>query len=204
MVNDGICKRVAELKEAQSQKSELSRDQLREFLTEVIVTPAGKVDEQSKLCQSYKITAEGREIRMPDKLRAVEQLAKLCGWNEPEKLEHGTTSELTELLRKRLPAKPSTSGPNAPALLLHHIQPGKPMQNAVIESFNGTFRDDCLNQHWFGSLAEARLLIEHWRSHDYNHLRPHSSLGRIPPNFFALNSLNQTPNTAPSINPAAA
>jgi putative transposase len=78
---------------------------------------------------------------------------------------------------------------------LHHIQPGKPMQNAFIESFNGTFRDDCLNQHWFGSLAEARLLIEHWRSHDYNHLRPHSSLGRIPPDFFALNCLNQTPNT---------
>ena len=87
---------------------------------------------------------------------------------------------------------------------LHHIQPGKPMQNAFIESFNGTFRDDCLNQHWFGSLAEARLLIEHWRSHDYNHLRPHSSLGRIPPDFFALNCLNQTPNTSPAINPAAA
>ncbi len=69
---------------------------------------------------------------------------------------------------------------------LHHIQPGKPMQNAFIESFNGTFRDDFLNQHWFGSLAEARLLIEHWRSHDYNHLRPHSSLGRIPPDFSCL------------------
>ena len=52
IVNDGISKRVAELKEAQSQKSELSRDQLREFLTEVILTPAGKVDEQSRLCQS--------------------------------------------------------------------------------------------------------------------------------------------------------
>ncbi len=54
MVNDGIRKRVAELKEAQSQKSELSRDQVREFLTEMILTPAGKVDEQSRLCQSYK------------------------------------------------------------------------------------------------------------------------------------------------------
>ena len=89
-------------------------------------------------------------------------------------------------------------------ITLHHIQPGKPMQNAFIESFNGTFRDDCLNQHWFSSLAEARLLIEHWRSHDYNHLRPHSSLGRIPPDFFALNCLNQTPNTSPSFKPAAA
>ena len=79
--HDGICKRVAELKEAQSQKSELSRDQLRQFLTEVILTPAGKVDEQSRLCQSYKVTAEVREIRMPDKLAAAAQLAKLCGWS---------------------------------------------------------------------------------------------------------------------------
>jgi putative transposase len=68
---------------------------------------------------------------------------------------------------------------------LHHIQPGKPMQNAFIESFNGTFRDDCLNQHWFGSLDQARLLIEHWRQ-EYNRLRPHSSIGRIPPDSFAL------------------
>ena len=81
IVHDGICKRVAELKEAQSQKSELSRDQLRQFLTEVILTPAGKVDEQSRLCQSYKVTAEVREIRMPDKLAAAAQLAKLCGWS---------------------------------------------------------------------------------------------------------------------------
>jgi putative transposase len=78
------------------------------------------------------------------------------------------------------------------------------MQNAFIESFNGTFRDDCLNQHWFSSLPEARLLIEHWRSHDYNRIRPHSSLGRTPPDFFALNCLNQTPDTSQSINPAAA
>jgi hypothetical protein len=64
-----------------------------EFLTKVILTPAGKVNEQSRLCRSYKVTSEVREIRMPDKLRAVEQLAKLCGFNEPEKMEieHGYT-----------------------------------------------------------------------------------------------------------------
>jgi hypothetical protein len=100
MVNDGICQRVAELKAAQSQKSELSRDQVRQFLTEVILTPAGKVDEHSRLCQHYKVTPDIREIRMPDKLRAVEQLAKLCGWNEPEKLEHGADNELMELLKR--------------------------------------------------------------------------------------------------------
>ena len=78
----------------------MSRDQVRQFLTEVILTPAGKVDEQSRLCQSYKVTPDVREIRMPDKLRAIEQLAKLCGWNEPEKFEHGADNELTELLKR--------------------------------------------------------------------------------------------------------
>jgi hypothetical protein len=99
MVNDGICKRVAELKEAQSQKSELSRDQAREFLTEVILTPAGKVNEQSRLCQSYKVTPESREIRMPDKLRAIEQLVKLCGWNDHfgKKFPHLVSRELALL-----------------------------------------------------------------------------------------------------------
>jgi len=87
---------------------------------------------------------------------------------------------------------------------LHHIQPGKPMQNAFIESFNGTFRDDCLNQHWFRSLAEARLLIEHWRSQDYNRIRPHSSIGRIPPDTFTLNFLNQLPTNQEILYPASA
>ena len=73
---------------------------MRDFLTEVILTPAGKVDEESRLCQSYKVTPEVREIRMPDKLRAVEQLAKMWGWNEPEKHEHGPSNELTELLKR--------------------------------------------------------------------------------------------------------
>lgn len=85
---------------------------------------------------------------------------------------------------------------------LHHIQPGKPTQNAFIESFNGTFRDDCLNQHWFASLAEARLLINHWRI-EYNQLRPHSSIGRIPPDSFALTFLNNQPINHP-LNPALA
>jgi putative transposase len=85
---------------------------------------------------------------------------------------------------------------------LHPIQPGKPMQNAFIESFNGTFRDDCLNQHWFQSIHEARLLINHWR-HEYNQLRPHSSIGRIPPDSFALTFNNHQPINN-LLNPAVA
>lgn len=69
-------------------------------------------------------------------------------------------------------------------VLLHFIQPGKPTQNAFVESFNGKFRDTCLNQHWFTSLEDARQTIEAWRTH-YNEVRPHSSLGYVPPALFA-------------------
>ncbi|MCP5290776.1 MAG: transposase, partial [Burkholderiaceae bacterium] len=64
------------------------------------------------------------------------------------------------------------------------IEPGKPMQNGYIESFNGKFRDECLNEHWFETLAQARAEIARWRQ-DYNEVRPHSSCGRIPPAKFA-------------------
>lgn len=67
---------------------------------------------------------------------------------------------------------------------LHFIRPGKPVENAFIESFNGTFRKECLNQHWFSTLAEARQIIEHWRL-DYNRLRPHSSLDDLTPEEFS-------------------
>jgi putative transposase len=67
---------------------------------------------------------------------------------------------------------------------LRFIQPGKSTQNAFIESFNGKFRDYCLNQNWFATLDDARSTIEHWRNH-YNHVRPHRSLGKKPPAVFA-------------------
>lgn len=63
---------------------------------------------------------------------------------------------------------------------LHFIQPGKPTQNAFVESFNGRFRDGCLNQQWFVSVADAREIIDAWRV-DYNQVRPHSSLNYRPP-----------------------
>lgn len=67
---------------------------------------------------------------------------------------------------------------------LHFIQPGKPTQNAFVESFNGTFRYECLDEHWFMSLADARVKIETWRL-KYNNERPHSSLGDVTPEEFA-------------------
>lgn len=70
---------------------------------------------------------------------------------------------------------------------LDFIQPGKPTQNAFVESFNGKFRDNCLNLHWFRTMDEARERIEDWRK-DYNEVRPHSSLGFQPPSVFARNA----------------
>jgi putative transposase len=67
---------------------------------------------------------------------------------------------------------------------LDFIRPGKPTDNALIESFNGHFREECLNESWFLSLEDAREKVEEWRQH-YNRERPHGSLGNIPPLEFA-------------------
>lgn len=64
------------------------------------------------------------------------------------------------------------------------IQPGRPMQYGYVESFNARFRDECLNEHVFDTLAEARQIIAAWRD-DYNQVRPHGLIGRIPPAVFA-------------------
>jgi putative transposase len=69
---------------------------------------------------------------------------------------------------------------------LQFIRPGKPVESAFVESFNGRFRDERLNEPWFLSVADARELIEHWRR-DYNAARPHSGLaGRTPAEFLLV------------------
>jgi putative transposase len=67
---------------------------------------------------------------------------------------------------------------------LEFIQPGKPVQNCFVESFNGRFRDECLNENWFRSLDEARRIIAAWKEH-YNAVREHGSLGGRTPREFA-------------------
>ena len=69
-------------------------------------------------------------------------------------------------------------------VLLRYIEPGRPMQNGHIESFNGRLRDECLNANWFLNLTSTRLHLESWRN-DYNRVRPHSALGYSTPNEFA-------------------
>ncbi len=68
---------------------------------------------------------------------------------------------------------------------LHFITPGKPAENGHVESFNGKFRDECLNLHWFLDQEDARVTIEEWRA-DYNRDRPHSALGYLTPLEYRL------------------
>jgi putative transposase len=83
---------------------------------------------------------------------------------------------------------------------LHFIQPGKPVQNAFIESFNGKFRDECLNEHGFLTLQEAQLVIEALRR-EYNGERPHSTIGDMTPMEFSQNHHDraQTAQKSPSL-----
>jgi putative transposase len=80
---------------------------------------------------------------------------------------------------------------------LRFIRPGKPIDNAFVESFNGKFRDECLNEHWFASVAEARALIEAWRV-DYNTVRPHSALHGATPEQFAHSFGGRSPAQTPA------
>jgi putative transposase len=83
------------------------------------------------------------------------------------------------------------------------IDPGKPWQNGTDESFNGKFRDECLSMEWFRSRAEAKVVIEQWRTH-YNEVRPHSSLGYLTPAAFAAKLANETAAPALATGRAAA
>jgi transposase InsO family protein len=80
-------------------------------------------------------------------------------------------------------------------IALRLIEPGKPNQNAYVESFNGRLRDECLNEHWFVSLAHARMVIEAWRR-EYNEERPKKSLGGLTPAQYAK-QLAARPSTMP-------
>ena len=141
--------------------------------------------------------ADGRRIRT---LNVVDDCTRECLAIEVDTSLGGrrVTRVLDELLKRR--DKPSRiTLDNGPELTSHAVQkwasargvqlsyivPGKPMQNGYVESFNGKFRDECLNTHWFMSLLHARDLIAEWR-HDYNTNRPHSALNQKTPAEFAL------------------
>ncbi len=115
----------------------------------------------------------------PRVVQVLDRLAKARGSPEELILDNGP-----EFIGRALDQWASTHG-----VRLHFITPGKPVQNAHIESFHGRFRDECLNEAWFLTLADARRIIEAWRQ-DYNTVRPHSALGYLTPEEFEQRSPN--------------
>jgi putative transposase len=115
--------------------------------------------------------------------RVLNMLGEIRGLPKTLVTDNGT--ELTSLAMLRWAADRRVR--------LHHIAPGRPTQHAFIESLNGKFRDECLNEHSFESLAEAREIIDAWQL-DYNEARPHSSLGNRTPEEFVRARLNSLPS----------
>ena len=107
--------------------------------------------------------------------RILEQAGRFRGFPQAIRTDQGP-----EFTRKALDQLAYERG-----IDLKLIQPGKPTQNAYIESFNGRFRDECLNEHWFTSLNHAREEIAAWRR-NYNEQRPHSALAYRTPAEFAV------------------
>jgi putative transposase len=125
------------------------------------------VDDYSRVCVGQIVDLSISGLRLT---RYLEQLRETRGLPQGLVLDNGP-----ELTCKAMFFWAQQAG-----VKLLFIQPGKPTQNAFVESFNGRFRDGCLNQHWFRDLDDARQIIGAWRNH-YNHERPHSSLGyKIP------------------------
>jgi putative transposase len=129
------------------------------------------VDCHSRQCPGIEIDHSLPGLRV---CRALDRLAATWGLPEMITIDNGP-----EFAGKDLDKWAYERG-----VKLHFIQPGKPTQNAFIESFNGRLRDECLNQNYFRTLDDARLRIEAWRK-EYNDRRPHTSLRGMTPNQFA-------------------
>jgi putative transposase len=129
------------------------------------------VDDCTRECVAIEVDTSITGARVKG---VLDRLADLCGLPRSIAVDHGPEFE-----GQVLDAWAYERGVH-----LSFIRPGKPNENAYIESFNGKFRDECLNEHWFLSIAHARGIIEAWRI-EYNSERTHSSLGDITPEEFA-------------------
>ncbi len=140
-------------------------------------------------------TAEGRRLRI---LTVVDDFTRYCGAIEVDTSIPGArVVQVLERLAERQGFPEVIVTDNGPEFTgkeldrwayknkvrLDFIRPGRPVENAFVESFNGRLRDECLNEHWFVNPKDAREKIEAWRL-DYNESRPHSSLGQLTPEEF--------------------
>lgn len=157
-------------------------------------------------------TAEGRSIKnltvvddatheavaiVPERALGGNQLVRIL-----EQLS--TTRGLPKAIRtdngKEFCSRAMLTWAHARGVQLFLIEPGKPNQNAYIESFNGRFRDECLNEHWFTSLPHARVIVEAWRK-EYNEERPKRSLGGLTPAAYAKTLIQKPVKLTPDSKP---
>jgi len=129
------------------------------------------VDDFSRECLALVVDTSLSGLRVG---RELDRIAVLRGYPLMVVSDNGTELTSHAMLRWQ----------EERPVLWHYIAPGKPQQNGFVESFNGRFRDECLNEHLFRSLASARQIIEAWRI-DYNTERPHTSLDGLTPAAFA-------------------
>jgi putative transposase len=130
------------------------------------------VDDWSRFCPAIEVDLSLSAHRV---VRALEQAGELYGLPKSIVMDNGpefTSRALHQWAHER-------------GVELIFIRPGKPIENAYAESFNGRVREECLNQHWFDDVDHARELCEAWRE-DYNSIRPHTSLGGLAPAEFLL------------------
>lgn len=146
-----------------------------DFVTDSIVT--GRrfraltiVDDYSRECPAIEVDTSLGGVRV---VEVLERLGEARGLPKTITMDNGP-----EFAGRLLDEWAYRNG-----VKLNFIRPGKPVDNAFVESFNGRLRDECLNENWFISLKEARSIIETWRM-DYNVARPHSSLGGLTPQEF--------------------
>jgi putative transposase len=125
------------------------------------------VDNVSRVSPAIEV---GSSITGERVVGVLERLKRMVGRPERIAIDNGP-----EFISKALDAWAYRNG-----VQLEFSRPGKPTDNAFVESFNGRFRDECLNQHWFASLEEVRQTVEAWRI-DYNTERPHRALGQQTP-----------------------
>ena len=134
------------------------------------------VDNYSRECLAIQV---GQSLKGTDVVAALEQILSQRGL-VPERIQ---TDNGSEFISKEVDRWAYDNG-----VVMDYSRPGKPTDNPFIESFNGSFRDECLNAHWFLSLEDAAEKIEAWRI-EYNNFRPHSSLDDMTPAEFIENSI---------------
>ncbi len=188
-------KRVASLQRVPLATPESANERWRmDFMSDSLATgrsfrTLNMLDEYSRECLAIEVDTSLTGARVA---RVLDQIVERRGAPKEILIDNGP-----EFTSRALDAWAYERG-----VELRFIRPGKPVDNAFIESFNGSFRDECLNQHWFTDLDDARRKISHWRR-DYNHVRPHSSLGNLTPHEFAAAAQLQQPPAASFAPPVA-